>query len=90
MHGGGEPSGAGTDDHHVVLSSGRLGREPQQLRHATELRPYHGLAVDDPDRRAISIGRQRSAPLLGGIGRVGPDPPERDLVAVEEASQLGA
>ena len=39
---------------------------------------------------AVLLRRQRAAPLLGRVRRVGREPSERDLVAVEEAAQLGA
>ena len=48
------------------------------------------LPLTTPNRRPILLGRQRTAPLLGRIGRVGRHPLERDLVAVEEAAQLRA
>ena len=46
-----QPGRPGADDHRVVLRGRGLGGEPQQLGHPAELRPHHGLAVDDPNRR---------------------------------------
>ena len=43
---------------------------PEQLGHPAELRSHHGLAVDDANRRAIRVGRQRAAPLLGRVRRI--------------------
>ena len=87
---GREAGRAGADDHRVVLGCGRLGAEAEQLRDAAKLRPHDGLAADDADRRQVVARRQRAAPLLGGVGLVGLEPGERDLVAVEEAPQVGA
>jgi hypothetical protein len=80
-----KPAGAGPDDHRVVRGGGRLGVEAEQLGDPPQLRPDDGLAVDDPNHRAISLRRQRSAPLLDRIRLVRLKPGERDLVAVEEA-----
>ena len=84
------PAGPRTDDHRVVLRGVRLGVELEQLGDPAQLRPHDGLAVDDADHRAVSLGRQRAAPLLDRIVRVRLEPGERDLVAVEEAPQVGA
>ena len=90
VDGRGEPSRAGADDDGVVLGGGGLGGEAEQLRHPAQLRPDDRLPVDHPDRRAVVGGRHRAAPLLGGVRRVGGDPLEADLVAVEEVPQVGA
>ena len=90
VHGGGQPRGAGADDHRVVLGGGGVGGEAQQLGHAPQLRAHHGLAVDDADRRADPRRPAAGRPMLGRIRRVGRDPLEGDLVAVEEAPQLRA
>ena len=90
VHGGGQARGPGAHDHGVVLGGGGLGRQAEQLGHAAQLRSHHRLPVDDADRRAIAVGRHGAAPLLRGIRRVGREPLERDLVAVEEVAQLRA
>jgi hypothetical protein len=87
---GGQAGRPGADDHDVVLGGGRLRREPEQLGHTAQLGPDDGLAVDDADGRAVHLGRQRAAPLLRCVGRIQRDPPEADLVPVEEAPQVGA
>jgi hypothetical protein len=81
---------ARADDHRVVLGRVRLGVEIEQLGDSPWLRAHDGLAVDDADHRAVGLGWQRAAPLLDRVVRVGLEPGERDLVAVEEAPQLGA
>ena len=64
--------------------------EPQQLGRAPERRSHDRPPVDDADRRAVLVSRHRpTPPLLVRVGRIGRDPPERDLVPVEEAPQLG-
>ncbi len=90
VHGRGQPGRAGADDHRVVLGGARLGVDPEQLGHPAQLGPDDGLAVDDPDRRPVLLGGQGAAPLLGRVGSLGREPLEGDLVAVEEAAQLGA
>ena len=90
VHGGGQPGGAAADDHGVVLRCLRLGLDLEQLGDAAQLRPHHGLAVDDPERGVVALGRQVAPPLLGVLRHVGLQPPEGDLVAVEEAAQLRA
>ena len=91
VHGGGEARGPGADDRPCRTRRRSASvREAEQLGDAAQLRPHHGLAVDDADRRPVAVGGQRAAPLLRGVGRVGREPLERDLVAVEEAAQLGA
>ena len=66
VHGRGQPGGPGADDHRVVLGRRRLGAEAEQLGHPAELRPHHGLAVDDADRRAVvrrpAAGRPTARP----------------------------
>src|SRR4051794_39787781 len=86
VHGCREPRGPGADDHRVVPRELRLEREPEQLRDPPELRPHDGLAANDADRGAILPGRQRPVPFRGGGGLLGPEPAERDLVALEKAS----
>src|SRR5918911_2073 len=54
-----------------------------------ELRPHHGLTVDDADYRPIVLSGDRAAPLLCNVRSVGPQPLERDLIAVEEPAHLG-
>ena len=54
------------------------------------LRPDHGLAVDDPQRGVVALGRKGAPPLLRVLGDVRLEPPVDDLVAVEEPAQLGA
>ena len=65
---------AGADDHRVVLGGRRLRAQPEQLGDAAQLRPHDGLAADDPDHRAVAVVRQRSAPLLRRVRRLGRDP----------------
>ena len=86
---GRQPRGSGSDDHGVVLRGARLGPQAQQLGDPAQARPDDGLAVDDADGRQVEVGGQRPAPALLGVRRVGRDPLERDLVAVEEAAQVG-
>ena len=64
--------------------------ETEQLGDPAELRSHDGLPVDDADRRAVVGGGQRTTPPGPGIRVVGCEPDEGDLVAVEEAAQLGA
>ena len=90
MHGRRQPGGTGADDHRVVLRSVRLGVELEQLRDPAQLRPHDGLAADDTDRRPLVRRRQVASPLLGRVVGFGLEPGERDLVAVEEAPQVGA
>ena len=54
---GGQAGGARANDHRVVLGGERLCAEPQQLRHPPEPGPDHCLAVDDPDRRQVTVSR---------------------------------
>ncbi len=91
VHRGREPGGPGADDHRVVLRGGGLRGEAEQLGHPAQLRPHHGLAVDDADHGAIVVGRQRRRPTgSAASGASGVIHRERDLVAVEEAPQLRA
>ena len=90
VHGSSEPGGAGADDHRVVLGGDRLGAESEKLGHAPELRPNDGLAVDDANRRAVLLRRQRAAPVLCRVRCIGCEPSERDLIAIQEAAQVGA
>jgi hypothetical protein len=53
------------------------------------LRLDDGLPADHANRWPIVGGRQRPAPPLGRVGRLGLDPVEGDLVPVEEVAQLG-
>jgi hypothetical protein len=78
------------DDHRVVLGGARLGRDVEQLGDAAELRPHDGLPVHDPNSGVVAVGRQGPPPLLGVGRHVGLQPPERDLIAVEEPPQLRA
>src|SRR5262249_55020235 len=55
-----------------------------------QLRPHHGVAGDDPNDGPVLLGREGAAPLLLYITCVGIQPHERDLIAIEEAPQLGA
>ena len=87
---GGQARGTRADDDGVVLRALGLGSEPEQLGDPAKLGPDDGLAVDDADRRAVLVRRQRPAPHLLRVRRVRRHPPEGDLVAVEEAAQLGA
>ena len=54
------------------------------------LRPDDGLAADDPDHRQVALGGQRAAPLVDSVRRLGREPLEGDLVAIEEAAQARA
>ena len=90
VHGRRQPGRPGADDHRVVLRGGRLGGEPEQLGHPAELRPHDGLAVDDPDRGPVVVRRAARRPTARPRPARRAEPPERDLVAVEEAPQLGA
>ena len=90
VHGRGQPRGAGADDHGVVLRRLRLGLDLEQLGDAAQLRPHHRLAVDDPESGVVALDRQVAPPLRGLLRDVGLQPPEGDLVAVEEAAQLRA
>ena len=65
VHGRGQPGGAGADDHGVVLRCLGLGLDLEQLRDTAELGPHHCLAVDDPERGVVTLGRQIGPPLLG-------------------------
>src|SRR5919201_5636873 len=73
----------------TVSYSAASGSVPRPSSSA-ELWSHDRLPVDDANDRPIAVVRQRTAPVLGGIGGAGLEPPERDLVAVEEAPQLGA
>ena len=90
VDGRGQAGGPGADDHRVVLGRGGLGREAEQLGDAAQLRADHGLAVDDADRRAVALGRQRPPHCSAASGTSGVSHLKRDLVAVEEVPQLGA
>ena len=90
VHGGCQAGGARADDHRVVLRGRRLGRDVEQLGHLPKLRPHDGLAVHDANGGEITLGRQRTRPLLRIGGHVRLEPSEPDLVAVEEAPQLRA
>jgi hypothetical protein len=90
VHGRGQARRARAHDNRVVIGPGRLGAEAEQLGHPAVVRSYHGLAVDHADRRHVFFGGQRASPPLFRIRRVGRQPPERDLVAIQEAPQLGA
>ena len=90
MHGGRQPGRTGADDDRVVLRGIRLGVELEQFRHAPRVRSHDGLAADDADHGTVGLGRQRAAPLLERIVRVRLKPGEGDLVAFEEAPQVGA
>ena len=70
----GQSGGTGADDHGVVLGLRGLGRQPQELGDAPELGPNDGLAVDDPDRRKILVGRERASPLVGCVRPIGGQP----------------
>ncbi len=83
-----QAGGARADDHRVVLSGRRLGRDVQQLGHLSKLRPHGGLAVHGANGGKITVHRQRIRPLLRMSGHVRLEPSEPDLVAVEEAPQL--
>ena len=80
----------GADDHRVVLRGGGLGRDAEQLGYAAQLRADDGLAVHEANRGVVALARQRPRPLLRVLRHVGLEPPEPDLVSVEEAPQLGA
>ena len=90
VHGRRQARGARADDHRVVLGGGGLGAEAEQLGHPSQARSHHGLAVDDADRRQVPVGRHRAAPPVRPVRRVGREPRERDLVALQEAPQLRA
>ena len=49
VHGRRQPGRPGADDHDVVLGGERLGAEPEQLGHATELRPQDRVG-GEPER----------------------------------------
>ena len=90
VDGGRQAGRAGADDDGVVLGGGGLGAQPQKLRDAAQLGLDHRLAAVEADDGAVAVLRQRAAPQLGRIRRVGGDPPIRDLVALEEVAELGA
>ncbi len=90
VHGGRETRRAGADDDRVVLRGERLGGDLEELCHAAQGRPHHRLAVHDPERRVVAFGGERAPPLLGLGRHVRLEPPESDLVAIEEPSELGA
>ena len=89
VHRGGQPRGPGADDRpcrtrrRPARCAGRAARRPGAAAAATTVLPSTTRIAG----QSSSAG-QRAAPLLGGVRRVGRDPPERDLVAVEEAPQL--
>jgi hypothetical protein len=90
VDGGREAGWPGTDDHRVVFGGGGLGVHAEQVRDPAQARPHRGLAVDDADRRPVFGVRQWAFPQLRFVSRLAGDPAEGDLVAVEEAAQLGA
>ena len=90
VHRGGEPRRAAADDDRVVLRCLRPGWRARVARPPDAAQVAHGLPVDDANDRVVLLRRQGAAPLIGGIRRIGRDPSERDLVAVEEPPQLGA
>ena len=91
VHGGREPGRPGADDHGVVLGRGRLGARGRAAR------PPGAAAAAPPScrRRRGSRGQSSSAGsgpphCSAASGVSGVDPPEGDLVAVEEVAQLRA
>ena len=80
----------GADDHHVVIGGGGFGRDAEQLGYAAQLRADDGLAVHEANRGVVALARQRPRPVLRVLRHVGLEPPEPDLVAIEEVPQLGA
>ena len=89
VHGGGQARWGPRRRSRCRTRGRRLGAEAEQLRHAAVLSADHVL----PSTTRIAAGPPRpagAAPRGLGIRRVGREPPERDLIAVEEAPQLGA
>ena len=91
VHGGGQARRAGADDHRVVLrrararSRGRAARPPGAAAAGPRSCRRRPGSPAGPRRRAA--GRPSRSAASGRLGR---EPLERDLVAVEEAPQLGA
>src|SRR4051794_3531616 len=77
------------DDHGVVLRSGRLRLEAEELGHPAQSRPHDGLPCHDAKGGIVAVHRERTPPLLGLVRHIGLEPPESDLVSVEEVPQLG-
>ena len=90
VDGGRKAGRAGADDDRVVLGGGGFGAQPQQFRDAAELGLHHGPAPDEADDRAVVLVGHRATPHLGGVGRLGAHPPVRDLVPLEEVTELRA
>ena len=88
VDGGGQAGRPCADDDRVVVGGLRLGAKPEQLGDPAKPRPHDGLAADDADRRKVVL--RRSGPSqVGRVVGVGLSH-VADLVAVEEAPQLGA
>ena len=88
VHGRRQAGRPRADDHRVVLRGRRLGRDLEKLGHAPKLRSHRGRAR----RRAPRGGRSSAGSAPDHCVRFGEhvrlEPPEADLVAVEEAPQL--
>ncbi len=70
-------------------ATGSVGK-PEELGHAAQLRSHHRLAVDDAQHGTVVVLRERAVPMIGRVRRAGLEPPERDLVSVEEVPELRA